>query len=40
MTIAAPSGQTIDGAASVALSTLYAATGVVYIGGNQWIVIP
>jgi len=40
MTIAAPSGQTIDGAASVALSTLYAATGVVYIGGNQWVVIP
>jgi hypothetical protein len=40
MTIAAPSGQTIDGAASVALSTLYAATAVVYIGGNQWIVIP
>ena len=40
MTIAAPAGQTIDGAASVALSTPYAATGVVYIGANQWIVIP
>ena len=40
MTVAAPSGQTIDGAASVALNTLYAATGVVYIGGNQWIVVP
>ena len=40
MTIAAPSGQTIDGAASVALSTLYAALRVVYIGSNQWIVIP
>ena len=40
MTVAAPASQTIDGAASVALSTLYAGTTVAYIGGNQWIVMP
>ena len=38
LTIAAPSGQTIDGAASVALGTLYAALRVVFIGSNQWVV--
>ena len=38
LTIAAPSGQTIDGAASVALNVLYAALRVVFIGSNQWIV--
>ena len=38
LTVAAPSGHTIDGAATVSLSTLYAALRVVYIGGNQWIV--
>ena len=38
LTIAAPSGQTIDGQASVALGILYAALRVVYIGSNQWIV--
>jgi len=37
-TVAAPSGQTIDGQASVALGTLYAALRVVYIGSNQWII--
>ena len=39
MAVAAPSGQTIDGAASTSLTTLYAAVRVVYIGGNQWIVL-
>ena len=39
MTVAAPSGQTIDGAATQSLGTLYAVLNVVYIGGNQWIVI-
>jgi len=38
LTVAAPSGQTIDGQASVALGVLYAALRVVYIGSNQWIV--
>jgi hypothetical protein len=38
LTIAAASGQTIDGASSAALGTLYAALRVVYIGSNQWIV--
>ena len=38
LTIAAPAGQTIDGAGSVALGILYAALRVVYIGSNQWIV--
>jgi hypothetical protein len=36
LTIAAPSGQTIDGAATAALSTLYAVLKIVFIGGNQW----
>jgi hypothetical protein len=39
MTIAAPAGQTIDGAASTALSTLYAALHVVFIGSSQWSVL-
>jgi hypothetical protein len=39
MTIAAPAGQTIDGASTATLSTLYAALRVVYIGGNQWSVM-
>jgi hypothetical protein len=39
LTIAAPSGQTIDGAGSVALSTLYAMARVAYIGANQWVVL-
>jgi hypothetical protein len=38
LTVAAPSGQTIDGAASVALTVLYAALRVVFIGSNQWVV--
>jgi hypothetical protein len=38
LTIAAPSGQTIDGQASVALGVLYAALRVVFIGSNQWII--
>lgn len=38
LTVAAPSGQTIDGAASAALTTLYQALRVVYIGSNQWII--
>ena len=39
MTISAPSGQTIDGAASVALNTLYASLRVAYAGANAWIVL-
>jgi hypothetical protein len=39
MTIAAPAGQTIDGASTAALSTLYAVLRIVYIGGNQWSVL-
>ena len=39
MTVAAPAGQTIDGAASTSLSALYAALHVVYIGSSQWSVI-
>jgi len=38
LTIAAPAGQTIDGQASIALSTPYAAVECVYIGSNQWAV--
>lgn len=38
LTIAAPTGQTIDGAASVALTALYQAMRVVYIGSNQWVI--
>jgi hypothetical protein len=38
LTIAAPSGQTVDGAASQSLSTLYASLRVVFIGGTQWAV--
>jgi hypothetical protein len=38
LTVAANSGQTIDGQASVALGVLYAALRVVHIGSNQWIV--
>ncbi|HTW52531.1 MAG TPA: hypothetical protein VME45_11655 [Stellaceae bacterium] len=38
LTIAAPSGQTIDGAASQLLGALYQALRVVYIGSNQWII--
>lgn len=39
MTVAAPGGETIDGAASAALGTLYAALHVVFIGGGQWAVL-
>jgi hypothetical protein len=39
MTVAAPADQTIDGAATQSLSTLYAVLNVLYIGSNQWIVI-
>ncbi|HWB50165.1 MAG TPA: hypothetical protein VG651_13725 [Stellaceae bacterium] len=39
LTIAAPAGQTIDGAATATLNTLYAALHVVYVGGNQWSVM-
>jgi len=39
MTVAAPAGQTIDGAASTSLSSLYAALTVVFIGGTQWCVL-
>ena len=39
MTVAAPAGETIDGAASTALGTLYAALHVVFIGGSQWAVL-
>jgi hypothetical protein len=38
LTVAASSGQTIDGAASVALTALYQALRVVYIGSNQWVI--
>ena len=39
LTIAAPAGQTVDGASTATLNTLYAALHVVYIGGNQWSVL-
>lgn len=39
MTVAPPGGETIDGAASVALGTFYAALHVVFIGGGQWVVL-
>jgi hypothetical protein len=39
MTVAAPSGQTIDGAASASLSTLYAVLEVIFIGGTEWSVL-
>ena len=39
LTVAAPSGQTIDGSASTSLSAAYAYTAVAYIGSNQWIVL-
>ena len=38
LTVAAPSGQTIDGAASQQLGVLYQALRVVYIGSNQWVI--
>ena len=38
LTVAAPAGQTIDGAASIALTALYQALRVVYIGSNQWVI--
>jgi hypothetical protein len=38
LTIAAPAGQTIDGAPTQTLSTLYASLRVVFIGGNQWAI--
>jgi hypothetical protein len=38
LTVAAPSGQTIDGQSTVSIDTLYAALRVVYIGSNQWII--
>jgi hypothetical protein len=38
MTVAAPSGQTIDGSASATLNTAYAYLEAIYIGSNQWIV--
>lgn len=38
LTIAAPAGQTIDGAASIALTALYQALRVVFIGSNQWVI--
>jgi hypothetical protein len=38
LTIAAPSGQTIDGQASISLAAAYAYVEIVYIGSNQWIV--
>jgi hypothetical protein len=39
LTIAASAGQTIDGASTATLNTLYASLHVVYIGGNQWCVL-
>jgi hypothetical protein len=39
MTVAAPSGQTIDGAATQSLTTLYAVLTIVYVGGNAWSVV-
>jgi hypothetical protein len=39
LTIAAPAGQTIDGASTATLNTLYAALHLVYIGGSQWSVL-
>ena len=39
MTVAAPSGQTIDGQASIAVSVAYAAIRVVYLGSNTWIIL-
>jgi major tropism determinant Mtd-like protein len=38
LTIAPPGGQTIDGAASVALGILYGLLRVVYVGSNQWVI--
>ena len=38
LTVAAPSGQTIDGAASQQLGALYQALRVIYIGSNQWVI--
>jgi hypothetical protein len=39
LTIAASAGQTIDGASTATLNTLYTSLHVVYIGGNQWCVL-
>jgi hypothetical protein len=39
LTIAAPAGQTIDGAATATLGALYAVLHLVYIGGSQWSVL-
>ncbi len=36
LSVAAPAGQTIDGASTATISTLYGVLRVVYIGGNQW----
>jgi len=38
LTIAAPSGQTIDGQTSISLATPYAYLQVAYIGSNQWVI--
>jgi hypothetical protein len=38
LTVSPPAGQTIDGLASISLSTSLAYVEIVYIGGNQWIV--
>ena len=38
LTVAAPAGQPVDGAASASLGILYATLRVVYIGSNQWII--
>jgi hypothetical protein len=39
LTVAAPAGQTIDGASTATLGTLYGALHVVYIGASQWSVL-
>ena len=39
MTVAAAASQTIDGQASIAISVLYAALRVVYLGSNSWVII-
>jgi len=39
LTIAAPAGQTIDGAGSVELGQPYRSATIVYIGSNQWVIL-
>ncbi|HZT87391.1 MAG TPA: hypothetical protein VFA12_05430 [Stellaceae bacterium] len=38
LTVAAASGQTLDGQPSIALTAAYGYLEAVYVGGNQWVV--